>query len=232
MALPTPRVSGCRAPAGLVGIFLAGKNREIRANPTAGRAALSLRVALPAQSGTAGGGTRGYGQRDSPARGGAGGLLTGATLSSLLVPVSVPCWSQSVFTVPSLFSLWELPCAPYWCQFALLPGPSLCSLRVPVCPYWCQSCVLSSPNPSLLGPVCPHWSQFLFPMGAAVSYWFQFVFAGPSPYPCGSCSALLTGASLLSLLVPVPVPCHCLSRFRSPVHPSPGALLVPVPVPC
>lgn len=170
MALPTPRVSGCRSPAGLWDIFLPGKNREkreIRANPKAGRAEGRLcplgwrcqrRVAPLGEGQGQGHGDTGTAPLAPPGHsrpGGAGGapywgqfvLFTGASLYSLLVPVC-PYRFQSVSTGPSLFSLWELLCSPYWCRSCVLTGASLYSL---------------------LGPVCPHWSQSLFPAGAALS---------------------------------------------------------------
>lgn len=252
MALPAPRVSGCRAPAGLGGIFLPAKNREIRANPKAGRAALSPRVALPAQSDTAGGGTgdRDMGTAPLPPPGHSrwGGhwgapywdrfvprywsqslFPIGASLS-LLVPVLCPqqsqsllYWDQSVLTGPSSCSQWELLC---------LTGSSL-SLLVPVCilcGYW--SVLLTSASLFLLVPVhIPSGSCCALLTGASLSS-----FTGPSPslavavcVPCGTRSALLTGTRPLSLLVPVSVP--CLSRLQFGAGPGPRGSLAQSPVP-
>lgn len=238
MALPTPRVPGCRSPAGLWGIFLPGKNREkreIRANPKAGRAEGRKDGSVP-PGGAASAewhrwgrdrdrdtGTPGqprWHRRDTPARGALRGLLTGASLFSLLVPVSIPYWCQSVLTGSSL-SLLVPVCFPCGSYSALLTGAGLVSLLGPVSiPCWGQS-VLTGPSPcSQRELLCP-------------PYWSQSVLTSPSLHsllvpvciPCGYWSTCLTGASLSSLLVSVrPYQSQSLFPVGSALHSS----LVPV----
>lgn len=203
-----------------------------------------LRVALPAQSDTAGGGT---GDRDTgtaplppPGHSRWGGhwgapywdqfvprywsqslFPIGASLS-LLVPVSVPYRSQSVLTGASLVSS-AVPIPPYW-GWSVLTGPSSCS-------QWELLCLTGS-SLSLLVPVCilcGYWSALL--TSASL---FLLV---PVHIPSGSCCALLTGASLSSFTGPSPslavavcVPCGTRSALLTGTRPL--SLLVPVSVPC
>lgn len=201
-----PQGAGMPESRGALGHFPAWKKSGKTGNSgksqggKGGRTALSPRVALPAQSGTAGGGTgtgtRGH--RDSPA-GTAGTLPPGGRWGgSLLGPVCSLYWCQSLFPTGASLSL-QVPVCLYWSQFVFPVGATLLSLLVPV--------------------LCPYWGQSLFPTGASLS---SLV---PVPVPSGSCSVLLTGPSP-SLLVPVCIPCRSQSAF--PVVTGLRALLVPV----
>lgn len=230
MALPAPRVSGCRCPAGLGGIFLPGKNREIRANPKAGRA--ERRLCPPgwqcqrrvAQLG------EGHGDSDTgtaplppPGHSRPGGRW-GVLYCGQFVPVSSP-------RVYSLLG----PVGPHWSQSLFPVGAAVSSLLVPVCtPYLSQSAfpVVTGP-PSLLVPVCCYWfSPCSWWELHCAPYWSQSVLTGPSlpllvpVFPPYWCCSVLTGSSLHSLFIPAPIPCGYWSALL--ICASLSSLLVPV----